>query len=154
MAKASEHIKRIGNRAHWQPQRVLVTGARCRCRLRVQCGLDVHVVDLVTDRPTPRLVESLGATYHSTPAAELDLAPDVVLAATGVGAVIADALGTTPLLACVDGVKAPHPAVLDVFDAPMIECLSCTRSATCGTSWRSDCRRGWSGGCARRMTRR
>jgi hypothetical protein len=41
--------------------------------LGVQRGLDVHVVDLVTDGPTPRLAESLGGTYHSTPVTQLDL---------------------------------------------------------------------------------
>jgi threonine dehydrogenase-like Zn-dependent dehydrogenase len=113
VAKAWEHIERIGNRAHWQPQRVLVTGAGAigllGALLGVQRGLDVHVVDLVHDGPKPRLVESLGATYHSTPVGELDLAPDVVLEATGVGAVIADVIGDTGrnAVVCLAGISAP-----------------------------------------------
>jgi len=113
VAKAWEHIERIGNRALWQPHRVLVTGAGAigllGALLGVQRDLDVHVVDLVTDGPKPRLVESLGATYHSTPVADLNLAPDVVLEATGVGAVIADVLGNSGrnAVVCLAGVSAP-----------------------------------------------
>jgi threonine dehydrogenase-like Zn-dependent dehydrogenase len=117
VAKAWEHIERIGGRAHWQPQRVLVTGAGAigllGALLGVQRGLDVHVVDLVTEGPKPKLVESLGATYHSTPVAELDLEPDVVLEATGVGAVIADVIGDTGrnAVVCLAGVSSPGRTV-------------------------------------------
>jgi putative transposase len=68
---------------------------------------------------------------------------------------------TRPILARLDGATALRRAVLDVFDKPVIQrCqlhyadvgISCTRSATCGTSSRSDCALGWNGGCARPIT--
>jgi hypothetical protein len=53
--------------ALWKPERV-VTGARpidlLAAPLGVQRGLDVHVFDRVTDRPKPKLVADLGASYH------------------------------------------------------------------------------------------
>lgn len=49
VAKAWEHIERIGARARWTPTRVLVTGAGpiglLAAMLGVQRGLDVHVLD-------------------------------------------------------------------------------------------------------------
>ena len=72
VAKAWEHIEHIGRRARWQPRTVLVTGAGpiglLAALLGVQRGLDVHVLDRVTDGPKPDLVRRLGATYHTGPA--------------------------------------------------------------------------------------
>src|SRR5690348_8201789 len=63
VAKAWEHIERIGRRAAWQPRRVLVTGAGpiglLAGLLGVQRGLEVHVLDLVTEGPKPALVRDL-----------------------------------------------------------------------------------------------
>ncbi len=60
-------------------------------------------------QPQRVLVTGAGAIYHSTPVAELDLAPDVVLVATGVGAVIADVLDDTGrnAVVCLAGVSSP-----------------------------------------------
>ena len=69
LAKAWEQIERIGARASWSPIRVLVTGAGpiglLAALLGRQRGLEVHVLDRVTDGPKPALVAALGATYHS-----------------------------------------------------------------------------------------
>src|SRR4051812_39845163 len=67
VAKAWEHIERIGRRAHWAPRRALVTGAGPVGLLAAlsgrQRGLDVTVLDRVTDGPKPRLARALGAQY-------------------------------------------------------------------------------------------
>ena len=113
VAKAWEHIERIGRRARWEPERVLVTGAGpvglLAALLGVQRGLDVHVLDRVTGGPKPGLVEQLGATYHATPVAELGLAPDIVLECTGAAPVIGQVVGGTARngIVCLTGVSAP-----------------------------------------------
>jgi len=67
VAKAWEHIERIGHRSTWAPQRVLVTGAGpiglLAALLSVQRDYDTFVVDLVVDGPKPAMVRRLGATY-------------------------------------------------------------------------------------------
>jgi len=96
VAKAWEHIERIGSRARWAPHTVLVTGAGpiglLAALLGAQRGLEVHVLDIVTDGPKPDLVRRLGATYHTERAHELKLSPDIVLECTGVDSVIVDVL--------------------------------------------------------------
>lgn len=86
VAKAWDHIERIGGRAHWEPERVLVTGAGpiglLAALFGVQRGLEVHVLDRVTEGPKPQLVADLGATYH-TGEIEAVGAADVVLECTG-----------------------------------------------------------------------
>lgn len=86
VAKAWDHIGRIGERTPWEPNRVLVTGAGpiglLAALLGVQRGLDVHVLDRVTDGPKPQLVTDLGATYHTGDIAALE-PPDIVLECTG-----------------------------------------------------------------------
>jgi glucose 1-dehydrogenase len=96
VAKAWEQVERIGNRAHWQPQRVLVTGAGpiglLAALIGVQRGLDVHVLDQVTDGPKPKLVSALGATYHTGAVQDTGANPDVVIECTGVGSLVFDAM--------------------------------------------------------------
>ncbi|HVT22371.1 MAG TPA: glucose 1-dehydrogenase [Mycobacteriales bacterium] len=96
VAKAWEHIEYIGRRAHWEPKTVVVTGAGpiglLAALLGVQRGLEVHVTDIVTTGPKPKLVADLGGTYHAKPASEIGLAPDIVIECTGVAPVIEDAL--------------------------------------------------------------
>src|SRR4051812_26149582 len=69
VAKAWDYSLRLGARAPWQPKTVLVTGAGpiglLAAMIGVQKGLDVHVLDRVTDGPKPKLVADLGATYHA-----------------------------------------------------------------------------------------
>jgi threonine dehydrogenase-like Zn-dependent dehydrogenase len=96
VAKAWEQVSLVGQRAFWEPQHVLVTGAGpiglLAALLGRQRGLDVHVLDRVTSGPKPDLVRALGATYHAGRIAELGFEPDVIVECTGVGQVIADAL--------------------------------------------------------------
>ncbi|MDQ6873533.1 MAG: glucose 1-dehydrogenase [Actinomycetota bacterium] len=92
VAKAWEHVERIGSRAVFSPRTVLVTGAGpiglLAALLGVQRGLAVHVLDQVTDGPKPDLVHDLGATYHSGSVDDLELQPDIVIECTGVPAVV------------------------------------------------------------------
>lgn len=94
VAKAWEQIGRIGDRACFPARRVLVTGAGpiglLAALLAVQRGYEVHVLDLVTTGPKPRLVADLGATYHHGSVDDLGFEPDIVVECTGVGELIAD----------------------------------------------------------------
>ena len=98
VAKAVEQIQRAGEAMRFQPRRVLVTGAGpiglLGAMLGVQRGLEVHVLDQVTDGPKPELVESLGATYHSGDIASAmgRAKADAILEATGVGKLVFDAM--------------------------------------------------------------
>ncbi|WP_309227146.1 glucose 1-dehydrogenase [Micromonospora thermarum] len=96
VAKAWDHIERIGNRAEWNPQTVLITGAGpiglLAALLGTQRGLTVHVLDRNTTGPKPDLVRALGATYHTAPVNELDFKPDVLVECTGAPVVVLDAM--------------------------------------------------------------
>lgn len=113
VAKAWEHAEAVGRRAAWAPERVLVTGAGpvglLAALFGVQRGLEVHVVDLAEDGLKPELVRALGGHYHSRPVQELGLEVDVVIEATGVGAVVAAVLDVTGPngVVCLTGVSSP-----------------------------------------------
>jgi threonine dehydrogenase-like Zn-dependent dehydrogenase len=96
VAKAWEHIEKIGQRASWQPRRVLVTGAGpiglLAAMMGVQRGLEVHVLDRVTEGPKPSLVRDLGATYYHGSVQEACDGADIVLECTGVGQLVFDIL--------------------------------------------------------------
>jgi len=119
VAKAWEQIWRVGERAWFEPERVLVTGAGpiglLAALLGVQRGLDVHVLDRVTTGPKPGLVEQLGATYHHESVAEVaaGLEPDVVIEATGAGSLVFDAIKhTAPYgIVCLTGVSSAGQAL-------------------------------------------
>ncbi|MFI5230387.1 MAG: glucose 1-dehydrogenase [Gemmatimonadales bacterium] len=87
VAKAWDHTERIGRRAHWDPRRVLVTGAGpvglLGALLGVQRKLEVHVLDRATDGLKPRMVAALGATYHSGSLDDIPGDFDVILECTG-----------------------------------------------------------------------
>ncbi|MDP9035223.1 MAG: glucose 1-dehydrogenase [Myxococcota bacterium] len=112
VAKAWEHIERIGQRARWAPARVLVTGAGpiglLAALLGVQRGLDVHVLDEVKDGPKPELVRALGATYHATNVEEAGRGSDVVLECTGVPRLVIDAMSLAEPggIVCLTGVSS------------------------------------------------
>ncbi|KAA0022281.1 glucose 1-dehydrogenase [Antrihabitans cavernicola] len=101
VAKAWEQIRLIGERSWFEPKTALITGAGpiglLAAMIGVQRGLDVHVLDRVTSGPKPDLVARLGATYHSGTVADVakQLAPDVILEATGVGQLVFDAMNGT-----------------------------------------------------------
>ncbi|MFH9818173.1 glucose 1-dehydrogenase [Streptomyces sp. NPDC017230] len=113
VAKAWEQIERVGARAWFEPRSVLVTGAGpiglLAALLGRQRGLDVHVLDRVTDGPKPDLVRALGATYHSGAADDVCAAvrPDVVVEATGAARVVFDAVRGTAAygIVCLTGVS-------------------------------------------------
>jgi threonine dehydrogenase-like Zn-dependent dehydrogenase len=113
VAKAWEQINRVGNRAWFDPKRVLVTGAGpvglLAALLSVQQGLDTHVLDRVTHGPKPAIVESLGATYHHTEIDEVarKLQPDVVIEATGAAPLVFGAIANTATygIVCLTGVS-------------------------------------------------
>jgi threonine dehydrogenase-like Zn-dependent dehydrogenase len=120
VAKAWEEVERIGGRAHWSPRSVLVTGAGpiglLAALLGVQRGLDVHVLDRMSEGVKPDLVAALGATYHSGAPSDLHLHPDVVIECTGVASVILDAMSTIGVggVMCLTGVSSGgHQISLD-----------------------------------------
>jgi threonine dehydrogenase-like Zn-dependent dehydrogenase len=96
VTKAWEQVAAMRARAFWQPRRVLVTGAGpiglLAALIGVQHGLEVHVLDRVTEGAKPQLVQDLGATYHDGPIAEVGFEPDVIIECTGVGQVIVDSI--------------------------------------------------------------
>jgi threonine dehydrogenase-like Zn-dependent dehydrogenase len=112
LAKAWEHVERIGRRAVWEPRTVLVTGAGpiglLAALMGVQRGLEVHVLDRVNDGPKPGLVRDLGATYHIGPVAELAKTADVVIECTGVGQLVFDIVEHTPpgSITCLTGISS------------------------------------------------
>ena len=96
VAKAWEQVRRGGERAHWEPRTVLVTGAGpiglLAALVGSMRGLDVHVLDRVESGAKPQLVRDLGATYHTGSATSIGFDPDIIIECTGVGQVIADSL--------------------------------------------------------------
>jgi glucose 1-dehydrogenase len=88
VAKAWDHIEKIGHRSAWAPERVLVTGAGpiglLAALLSVQRGFDTRVVDLVTEGRKPEMVRRLGASYYPRPQiAEAGADADIVIECTG-----------------------------------------------------------------------
>ncbi|HVW01437.1 MAG TPA: glucose 1-dehydrogenase [Planctomycetaceae bacterium] len=96
VAKAWEHVQRIGERALWKPRKALVTGAGpvglLAAMIGKQRGLDVRVLDRVTDGLKPQLVRDLGAEYVHGSAKEAAEGVDVVIECTGVGSVVFDTM--------------------------------------------------------------
>jgi glucose 1-dehydrogenase len=115
IAKAWELVAAMRARAFWVPRQVLVTGAGpiglLAAMVGIQNGLDVHVLDRVTEGAKPRLVHDLGATYHSGAIADLGFEPDVIIECTGAGPVIVDSIlkvGAGGVL-CLTGVGSGGP---------------------------------------------
>ena len=114
VAKAWQQVEKIGARAWFDPRTVLVTGAGpiglLGALLGVQRGLDVHVLDRVTNGRKPRLVADLGATYHCAGLADAvaHAKPDIVLEATGVAQLVFDAIAATASygIVCLTGVSS------------------------------------------------
>jgi threonine dehydrogenase-like Zn-dependent dehydrogenase len=114
VAKAWDEIEKIGQRAWFEPKTCLVTGAGpiglLAALLGVQRGLDVRVLDRVTDGPKPQLVRDLGATYFSggLDAAVADGEPDIIIEATGVAPLVVGAMASTASygIVCLTGVSS------------------------------------------------
>jgi threonine dehydrogenase-like Zn-dependent dehydrogenase len=121
VAKAWDHIDRIGRRTHWMPRRVLVTGAGpvglLAAFLGVQRDLEVHVLDRVATGIKPALVRELGAQYHHEGLDKLGFRPDIVIECTGVASVIVEVTNITASgsIVCLAGVSSKGYSVpLDV----------------------------------------
>ena len=117
LAKAWDHLTRIGERAAWKPKTVLITGAGpiglLGALMGQERGLEVHVLDKVKDGPKPKLVEQLGGKYHTGPVKNIGLQPDIIIECTGVASVIAECfeqLGNDGIL-CLTGVSSPSQKV-------------------------------------------
>lgn len=114
VAKAWEQVYRIGERAWFEPKRALITGAGpiglLAAMIGVQRGLEVHVLDRVTDGPKPAIASALGATYHHDEVDDVAgrLQPDVVIEATGASSVVFDVIANTSSngIVCLTGVSA------------------------------------------------
>jgi glucose 1-dehydrogenase len=123
VAKAWDQVARIGGRAHFEPERVLVTGAGpiglLAALLGLRRGLEVHVLDRDTEGPKPELVRALGAHYHHSDVGTIAEAalPDIIIEATGAEPVVAEAIANTAAfgIVCLTGVS-PHgrPFTLDL----------------------------------------
>ena len=88
VAKAWDHIEKIGRRATWAPRTVLITGAGpiglLAAALSTQRGYETYVLDLVTEGPKQQMVRRLGATYfHRGDIGEAAAEADVVIECTG-----------------------------------------------------------------------
>ena len=124
VAKAWEQVDRVGGRAHWAPETVLVTGAGpiglLAALIGVQRGLDVHVLDQVTEGVKPDLVRDLGASYHTGGVTDALEDPDVVIECTGVPALVFDAMTNvgTGGVVCLTGVSSGGH-VLDVDEGQL-----------------------------------
>jgi threonine dehydrogenase-like Zn-dependent dehydrogenase len=112
VAKAWDHVERIGTRARWTPSTALITGAGpiglLAALLGVQRGLEVHVLDRVPQGLKPELVTALGATYHHGSVADTGVAPDVTIECTGVGQLIFDVMDSSGSngIVCLTGVSS------------------------------------------------
>ena len=114
VAKAWDHIDGIGRRSRsWRPKTVLVTGAGpiglLAALIGMQRGLEVHLLDRNPKGPKPALARKLGAAYHASDIAALDLEPDILIECTGAVPVIAAALGRVARggIICLAGVTTP-----------------------------------------------
>jgi len=88
VAKAWDHIEKIGGRSTWAPGKVLITGAGpiglLAALLSVQRGYDTYVVDLVTKGRKPDMVRRLGASYfHVGDLGEATAEADVIIECSG-----------------------------------------------------------------------
>jgi len=135
LAKAWEHIERIGRRARWEPKRVLVTGAGpvglLAALMGVQRGLEVHVQDHNETGPKPALVRELGAEYFSR---ETPGGYDVIIECTGAPAIIKNVVGCQDpnLIICLTGLSpAASEVKLDV--APWNQAMVLGNQAVFGT---------------------
>jgi glucose 1-dehydrogenase len=112
VAKAWEHCERIGRRARWNPQSVLVTGAGpvglLAALIGQQRGLEVHVFDRAHDGPKPDIARALGATYHHESFDAIRGDFDVIMECTGAPPIIAGVLGRSAAdgVVCLLGVSA------------------------------------------------
>ena len=113
VAKAWAEIDRFASRDSEEQKVALVTGAGpvglLAALLGVQRGLEVHVLDQVTDGPKPALVRDLGARYHSDGLENLGVHPDVAVECTGVAPLVLGSIEAVQPngITCLTGVSSP-----------------------------------------------
>jgi glucose 1-dehydrogenase len=88
VAKAWDHIEKIGRRSTWSPAKVLITGAGpiglLAALLSVRRGYDTYVYDRVTEGRKPEMVRRLGAIYFDrTGPIEAAAEADIIIECTG-----------------------------------------------------------------------
>jgi glucose 1-dehydrogenase len=113
VAKAWDHIEKIGRRAAWAPKNVLVTGAGpiglLAALLATQRGYRAYVADQVTEGRKPDMVRRLGATYvHGGDLSDAAAEADIVIECTGHAELL---LGVAPQhvrsrITCLTGVSS------------------------------------------------
>jgi glucose 1-dehydrogenase len=125
VAKAWAQAEAVAARSHLPVRSVLITGAGpiglLAALLGVQRGLDVHVVDRVTDGRKPDLVTALGATYYPD-LAKVTAEVDVAIECTGVAPLIWECArrASAAVLAGLSGEHAPVPLDPGVFDGMVL----------------------------------
>ncbi|HVW79405.1 MAG TPA: glucose 1-dehydrogenase [Mycobacteriales bacterium] len=111
VAKAWDQVEKITARSDWTPQHALVTGAGpiglLAAMIGRQKGLDVTVLDRVTEGPKPGMVADLGASYL-TSLDDLKTPPDIVIEATGIGQLVFDVVGRAApdAVVCLTGISS------------------------------------------------
>jgi len=122
VAKAWDQVDKISTRSVFTPERVLVTGAgpigMLAAMIGRQRGLDVTVLDRVTDGPKPTMVRDLGASFV-TSLDDLAGEPDIVIEATGIGQVVFDVIGRAApdAIVCLTGISSGTRSVAVATDA-------------------------------------
>ncbi|HXZ76790.1 MAG TPA: glucose 1-dehydrogenase [Streptosporangiaceae bacterium] len=113
VAKAWDHIEKIGARSTWAPEKVLITGAGpvglLAALLSVQRGYDTYVVDLVTEGRKPDMARQLGASYfHAGDLGEAAAEADIIIECTGYvqGLLEAGPLHVRQRIMCLTGVSS------------------------------------------------
>ncbi|WP_447004760.1 alcohol dehydrogenase catalytic domain-containing protein [Saccharothrix isguenensis] len=125
VAKAWAQASAVAARSHLPVRSVLITGAGpiglLAALLGVQRGLEVHVVDRVTEGRKPDLVTTLGATYYPD-LARVTADVDVAIECTGVAQLIWECArrASVTVLAGISGEHEPVPLDPRVFDGMVL----------------------------------
>lgn len=125
VAKAWAQASAVAERSHLPVRSALITGAGpiglLAALLGVQRGLEVHVVDRVTEGRKPDLVTTLGATYYSD-LADVTADVDVAIECTGVAQLIWECArrASVTVLAGISGEHDPVPLDPGVFDGMVL----------------------------------
>ena len=114
VAKAWDHVERIGRRSDWwSANNLLITGGGPIGLLAAMMGeqrnLEVHVLDRNTKGPKPDLIRDLGATHHTDPESLRDLRFDIVMECTAATPLIVEAMSRCAPsgIVCLLGVSSP-----------------------------------------------
>ena len=122
VAKAWDHVERIGQRSRsWRPRVLLVTGSGpiglLAALLGVQRGCEVHVLDRRARGPKTPLINDLGAQHHAgSLEAFPDLKPDIIVECTGAPQVISAVMARSAPggVVCLLGLGPDHAERFDI----------------------------------------